>query len=72
MIALIEQIVDPEKEEIILINSAKKYNPSSNQLVMGVEFFDPQFKPEFEARIKKQNYTFTELTIKDPLLKMLI
>ena len=71
MISLVEKLIDPEQQEIILLNSAKKYNASASQIVMGVEFISPDTKKDFEDKIRECNYTFTELTIKDPLLKIL-
>lgn len=69
---MIEQLINPEEEEIILINSAKKYNASASQVVLGLEYFDPSFKPLFEKRVTDCKFTYTELGIKDHLLKILV
>ena len=54
------------------MNSAKKYNVSSGEIMLGVEFESPEFKDTFEDRILAHHYKFTELKPNDPLLKILI
>jgi hypothetical protein len=68
---LVDQIINPEEAEIILINSTKKHSASASECVIGLEFVQPEFKKSFEERSTKNNYKFTELKAKDPLLKNL-
>lgn len=70
--SLVDLIINPEQEEIILLNSAKKYNVSASECVIGLEFTRPEFKKQFEARVSENRYKFTELKAKDPLLKILL
>lgn len=67
-----EQLFKPEENELIFMNSAKKYNVSSGEIMVGVEFESPEFKDAFEERIQTHHYKFTELKPNDPLLKILI
>lgn len=72
ILSLVDQIINPEQEEIILMNSAKKYNVSASECVIGLEFVQPEFKKLFEQRVVENKYKFTELKAKDPLLKILL
>jgi hypothetical protein len=56
----------------VFINSAKKYNVSSGECMVGVEFTNPEFKKSFEERILYHSYKFMELKPNDPLFKILI
>lgn len=38
---LIESVIDPEENDIIFMNSAKKYNSSAGQCLLGVSFTLP-------------------------------
>ncbi len=38
---LIETVINPEENDIIFINSAKKYNSSAGQCLLGVSFTQP-------------------------------
>ena len=38
---LIESVIDPEENDIIFMNSAKKYNSSAGQCLLGVSFTQP-------------------------------
>lgn len=72
VLSLVDQIINPEEQEIILLNSAKKYNVSASECVIGLEFAKPEFKKQFEARVNENKYKLTELKAKDPLLKILL
>lgn len=54
------------------MNSAKKYNVSASECVIGLEFFKPEYKKDFERRAAENKYKLTELKAKDPLLKILL
>lgn len=57
------------------MNSAKKYNSSAGQCLLGVSFTQPnqmENKDKFEKRLLEHNYRFKELCAKDPLLKILL
>lgn len=57
------------------MNSAKKYNSSAGQCLLGVSFTQPNHelnKIKFEERLVENNYRFKELCAKDPLLKILL
>ena len=38
---LIESVIDPDESDIIFMNSAKKYNSSAGQCLLGVSFTQP-------------------------------
>jgi len=38
---LIESVIDPDENDIIFMNSAKKYNSSAGQCLLGVSFTQP-------------------------------
>ena len=69
---MIEQIVDTEEEEILALSTAKSSSLSGGQVLIGVEFFKPEFKKVFESRILESKYKFTELQANDSLLKILL
>lgn len=68
-------MIVPDEEDIIFINSAKKYNSSAGQCLLGISFTQPnqeEYKKKFEERLLQHNYRFKELSAKDPLLKILL
>lgn len=69
---LVESIIDPAQEDITLINTAKKFNSSVGQCVIGLSFQLPEHKQAFESRVLANNYKFVELAANDPLLKILL
>lgn len=72
---LIESVINPDENDIIFMNSAKKYNSSAGQCLLGVSFTLPnqeENKVKFEKRLLEHNYRFKELSAKDPLLKILL
>lgn len=69
---LVETIIDPEKEDIIFINTARKFNSSAGQCLIGLHFIEPANKKSFEERVMSFTYKFTELKANDPLLKILL
>lgn len=44
VLSLVDQLINPEQEEIILLNSAKKQSVSTSEIVLGLEFVKPEFK----------------------------
>lgn len=69
---LIERLINPEEEDIIFINTAKKFNSSAGQCLIGLSFTQPDSKLKFEERSAKNNYKLSELKANDPLLKILL
>lgn len=69
---MVENIVNPEEEDIIFINTAKKFNSSAGQCLIGFAFKKPQAKELFEERAVKHNFKLTQLQANDPLLKILL
>ena len=65
-------IIDPEAEDINFLNTAKKFNSSAGQCLIGLSFRKPEHKAAFEQRAAKNNYKLTELKANDPLLKILL
>ena len=45
---MIPLLVDPETDDIIFINSAKKFNDSASQCLIGLSFSDGDAKDKFE------------------------
>lgn len=45
---MVENIVNPEEQDIIFINTAKKFNTSAGQCLIGFAFKKPQAKELFE------------------------
>ncbi len=69
---VVEAVIDPTKESIIFLNTAKKFNSSAGQCLMGLSFFQPENKKLFEERVLSYKYKLTELKANDPLLKILL
>jgi hypothetical protein len=65
-------VIDPEADDIIFLNTAKKFNSSAGQCLLGLSFKRPEHKAAFEERAIKNNYKLTELKANDPLLKILL
>lgn len=69
---MIENIVDQEEQDIIFINTAKKFNSSAGQCLIGFSFSHPEAKERFERRAVNHNFKVTILQANDPLLKILL
>ena len=69
---MIPLLVDPETDDIIFINSAKKFNDSASQCLIGLSFSDCDAKDKFEERVKSYHYKLRVLQANDPLLKILL
>ena len=69
---MIEQIINPEEEEILALSTAKSSSLSGGQVLLGVEFFKPEYKANFECRAKDCKYEIKELKASDSLLKILL
>ena len=69
---MIPLLLDPEEDDIIFINSAKKFNDSASQCLIGLSFSNSEAKEKFEARVKSEQYKMRVLQGNDPLLKILL
>lgn len=67
-----EKIIEADEEDIIFLNTAKKFNTSAGQCLIGLSFNQPEHKAIFEERALKNNYKLVELKANDPLLKILL
>ena len=45
---MLEKLVDAEQQDILFINSAKKFNSSAGQCLIGFAFEKPEGKQSFE------------------------
>ena len=69
---MIEHVIDPDADDIIFLNTARKFNSSTGECLMGVAFDEPEGKERFEERCKLYRLKLTELKASDPLLKVLL
>ncbi len=53
------------------MTTSKKYNVSTGQCLIGLEFENPCNKVTFEKRAEEFNYKLQELIVNDPLLKII-
>jgi hypothetical protein len=69
---MLPQIVDSEENDIIFINSAKKFNSEASQCLLGLSFSHGEAKNTFEERAISHNFKLKALEPNDPLLKILL
>lgn len=56
---VVETIIDPTKESIIFLNTAKKFNSSAGQCLIGLSFLQPENKKIFEDRVLSSKFKLT-------------
>lgn len=44
---MMENIINPEENDVIFINTAKKFNTSAAQCLIGLSFSNPEAKDNF-------------------------